>query len=316
SIVSPETNGLVMVMKQTEIGLIPEDWEVVKIGESFSFKNGLNKEKEFFGYGFPIVNYMDVYKNTYIDSSKIRGKVFINKQELKNFNVNIGDVLFTRTSETPEEIGYSAVINEELKDTVFSGFVLRGRPFNNKFSVEYCRYVFSNSLVREQIISNASFTTRALTNGRVLSEVKIPLPPLAEQEAIANALSDADTWIEKLEQLIAKKRLIKQGAMQTLLTPKEDWEVKKLGEVLKLKGGYAFKSTNFIDYGIPVIRISDINGTSVELESSVYVDEHNIPKDFHAEFGDILIAMSGATTGKIGRYSYSYNSYINQRVGK
>src|SRR5690606_31475696 len=61
--------------------------------------------------------------------------------------------------------------------------------------------------------------------------IQIPLPPLPEQEAIASALSDADEWIENLEQLIVKKRLIKQGAMQTLLTPKEDWEVKKLGEI-------------------------------------------------------------------------------------
>src|SRR5690606_27183437 len=67
--------------------------------------------------------------------------------------------------------------------------------------------------------------------------IQIPLPPLPEQEAIASALSDADEWIENLEQLIAKKRLIKQGAMQTLLTPKEDWEVKKLGEVCDVIGG-------------------------------------------------------------------------------
>src|SRR5690606_33776173 len=124
-----------------------------------------------------------------------------------------------------EEIGYSAVVTGELSNTVFSGFILRARPYNDKFSVEFCRYVFSSRIVREQIVSSASFTTRALTNGRVLSEVQLPLPPLPEQEAIASALSDADEWIENLEQLIAKKRLIKQGAMQTLLTPKEDWEV-------------------------------------------------------------------------------------------
>lgn len=133
--------------KQTDLGQIPENWEIVKIGESFSFKNGLNKEKQYFGYGFPIVNYMDVFKNTFINKQTIKGKVFVNKQELKNFNVNKGDVLFTRTSETQEEIGYSAVIIEELEDTVFSGFVLRGRPFNNLFSIQYCRYVFSNKML-------------------------------------------------------------------------------------------------------------------------------------------------------------------------
>lgn len=217
--------------KQTEIGLIPEDWELINLGDSFNFKNGLNKEKEFFGYGFPIVNYMDVYKNTFITTENFKGKVFVSKQELRNFEVTLGDVLFTRTSETQEEIGYSAVIIDDLKDTVFSGFVLRARPFNNKFNLEFCRFCFSNRQVREQVISNATYTTRALTNGRVLSKIKIPLPPLAEQEAIATALSDCDSWIDSIEQVLAKKRLIKQGAMQELLTPKEDWEVKTVDDV-------------------------------------------------------------------------------------
>jgi type I restriction enzyme S subunit len=259
-------------MKQTEIGLLPEDWEVVKIGHSFSFKNGLNKEKEFFGYGYPIVNYMDVFRNTSISKSDIKGKVFVSKQELKNFEVDKGDVLFTRTSETQEEIAYSAVITEKLHQTVFSGFVLRARPFNNLFSIEFCRYVFSNQIVREQIISNSTYTTRALTNGRVLSEIQIPLPPLPEQEAIAEALSDADTWIESLEKLIAKKRLIKQGAMQELLTPKADWEVKKLGEVIDVyRGGSPRPIQNYITDkldGINWIKIGDTSSTGKYIVST------------------------------------------------
>lgn len=114
-------------MKQTEIGLLPEDWEVVKIGQSFTFKNGLNKEKEYFGYGYPIVNYMDVFRNTSISKRDIKGKVFVSRQELKNFEVDKGDVLFTRTSETQEEIAYSAVIVEKLDKTVFSGFVFKSK---------------------------------------------------------------------------------------------------------------------------------------------------------------------------------------------
>ena len=62
--------------KVTEIGVIPEEWEVVEIGDKFQFKNGLNKAKEFFGYGTPIVNYMDVFNNVGLNKTAVQGKVF------------------------------------------------------------------------------------------------------------------------------------------------------------------------------------------------------------------------------------------------
>src|SRR5690606_40146339 len=90
------------------------------------------------------------------------------------------------------------------------------------------------------LLQNASGSTFLEISPNKVKNLQIPLPPLPEQEAIAEALSDADAWIKSLEQLIAKKRLIKQGAMQELLTPKEDWEVKKLGEVGKFQSGWGF----------------------------------------------------------------------------
>ena len=304
--------------KQTEIGVIPEDWEVVKIGDNFNFKNGLNKEKKYFGYGFPIVNYMDVFKNTFINSKTIKGKVFVNKQELKNFNVNEGDVLFTRTSETQEEIGYSAVVVEELKDTVFSGFVLRGRPLNDLFSIQFCRYVFSNKVVREQIISNASFTTRALTNGRVLSEVKIPLPPLPEQEVIAEALSDADAWIESLEQLIAKKRLIKQGAMQELLTPKEDWEVKKLGDIGKCLRGVSYSGDSDLfeadsEKSIKLLRSNNIYSSKIVFNNIQNVNKHKVKEHQIIQKSDILICMANGSKELVGKAGFCNDLFAHDK---
>jgi type I restriction enzyme S subunit len=119
-----------------------------------------------------------------------------------------------------------------------------------------------------------------------------------------------------LEKLIAKKRNIKQGAMQELLKPKEGWVVRTLGEVIQLQGGYAFKSDMFTDVGVPVIRISDVGNNKIDTSHSVCYPPFNIPKEFIAKSGDILIAMSGATTGKIGVYEFDEISYINQRVGK
>lgn len=193
-------------------------WEIVTLGELFLFKNGLNKGKEFFGTGTPIVNYMDVFKNSYFRSTDLSGSVSVTSQELKNFEVKIGDVFFTRTSETPEEVGLASVVLDEPKQTVFSGFLLRARPKNERLCNEFKAFCFKTDSVRSQIISKASYTTRALTNGRILSGVVMQLPPKDEQLAIATILSDMNAEIKALEQRRDKTKLIKQGMMQELLT--------------------------------------------------------------------------------------------------
>ncbi len=206
-------------MKQTEIGLIPEDWEVIDLGDKFSIKNGLNKEKKFFGYGTPIINYMDVFTNVGLYKKDIEGKVFLTHQEKENYKVKAGDLLFTRTSEIPEEIGMASVVLETIPDVVFSGFVLRARPKDNTFDNEFKKYCFRSNQVRKQIISTCSYTTRALTNGKSLSAIKIPVPSLIkEQTHIATILSDMDAEITGLEAQLKKYQQLKQALMQDLLT--------------------------------------------------------------------------------------------------
>jgi type I restriction enzyme S subunit len=210
-------------------------WETTTIGELLEFKNGLNKGKEFFGKGTPIVNYMDVYKHRGIRAEQLRGRVTLSAEEIRRFDVHKGDVFFTRTSETPEEVGYAGVMLNEIDDCVFSGFVLRGRPITDKLDIGYCQYVFMTKDIRKAIMSGCTYTTRALTNGRQLSAIEIPLPDKDEQRRIAEALSDTDALLAALEKLIAKKRAIKQGVMQELLTGKRrlpefegEWVEKKI----------------------------------------------------------------------------------------
>lgn len=218
-------------------------WNTALIGDFLDFKNGLNKGKEFFGYGTPIVNYTDVYKKRGLKKADIRGKVCLIPDEIRRFDVRKNDVFFTRTSETPDEVGMSSVLLEDIENGVFSGFVLRGRPKNDMFVPEYCKYCFSTKAVRNAIITGCTYTTRALTNGKQLSAIELPVPPKPEQKAIAEALSDIDSLIVNLEKLIAKKKAIKQGAMQELLTGKRrlpgfngEWvelEIGKKGHLLR-----------------------------------------------------------------------------------
>ena len=231
--------------KRTEVGVIPEEWNAVLLGDLFVFKNGLNKAKRFFGSGTPIVNYMDVFEHPGIRMKDLSGRVNLSPEEIKNFEVRLGDVFFTRTSETVEEIGVASVMLDEPCDTVFSGFVLRARPRNDQLDDHYKQYCFDSRAIRDQIVSNATYTTRALTNGRSLSAVWIAVPPKHEQRAIAEALSDVDGLLATLEVLIAKKRAVKQAAMQQLLTGKSrlpgfsgTWETKRLGNIAPLQRGF------------------------------------------------------------------------------
>ena len=159
-------------------------------------------------------------------------------QELKRYEAKKGDVFFTRTSETPDEVGLSSVLLEEIGSCSFSGFVLRGRPKNDWLDLNYCKYCFSTDVVRRAIVDNCTYTTRALTNGKQLSTIDIPLPPKDEQTAIATALSDTDALIDSLEKLIVKKQAIKQGTMQEFLTGKRrlkgfsgEWKNIKIGDL-------------------------------------------------------------------------------------
>lgn len=96
---------------------------------------------------------------------------------------------------------------------------------------------------------------------------------------------------------------------------KEDWVECSLGDVLKLKNGYAFKSNKYIVEGIPVLRIGDIQDWKVDSTNAKRIEENKEYNSYIVNKGDILIAMSGATTGKFGIYNSNEKAYQNQRVG-
>ena len=164
--------------------------KMVKIGDLFEFKNGINKDKSSFGKGTPIINYVNVYKKNKIYFEDLKGLVEASNDELVRYGVKRGDVFFTRTSETIEEIGYTSVLLEDIENCVFSGFLLRARPITDLLLPEYCAYCFLTSNIRNAIIKKSTYTTRALTNGTSLSEIEIPLLPLEVQKRIVEVLDN------------------------------------------------------------------------------------------------------------------------------
>lgn len=195
-----------------------EGVEMKTIGDLFVFKNGLNKEKKYFGEGTPIVNYTDVYHNKRLDSSILNGRVTLSENEIDRFRVHKGDVFFTRTSETPEEVGYAAVMLEEVESCTFSGFLLRARPITNLLLPEFCAYCFGSYKVRHSIVKYSTFTTRALTNGPSLSKISIPVPPLSEQQQIVDILDKFEASIQNLEAQLAEREKQYEYYRNKLLT--------------------------------------------------------------------------------------------------
>lgn len=176
------------------------DWNSLK--ELFVIKNGLNKEKKDFGIGTPIINYVDVYKNRGLHKDDIKGLVNSNESELSRFKCTKGDVFFTRTSETKEEVGFASVLLDEIENCVFSGFLLKATPITNKLDALYCKYCFFTNQFRQEVEKRATLTTRALTNSTSLYKISIPIPPLSTQRSIVSTLDAFEQYISKLERLI------------------------------------------------------------------------------------------------------------------
>lgn len=195
-----------------------EECEWRTMNELFTFKNGINKEKSDFGRGTPIINYVDVYRKRGLVKEDIKGLVNSNASEQSRYKCKKGDVFFTRTSETKEEVGFPAVLLEDIENCVFSGFVLKATPTTDLLDTHYCKYCFFTCQFRKEVIKSATYTTRALTNGTSLSKIFIPVPSREKQRQIASILDTFETYISKLEKMIELRQKQYEYYREKLLT--------------------------------------------------------------------------------------------------
>ncbi len=193
-------------------------WEQRKVGDFYDFKNGLNKGKEFFGKGTPIVNFTDVFHKRGITIQMLRGRVTLSPSEISNYEVKQGDIFFTRTSETIEEIGYASVMLDSPKDTVFSGFVLRGRAIkDDPLTLKFKQFVFSTDEFRSEMIKKSSMTTRALTSGTAIKRMYFKYPvSKEEQDCIGRFLDDLDHLITLHQRELERLQNIKKSCLEKM----------------------------------------------------------------------------------------------------
>lgn len=253
--------------KQTEVGAIPEDWDTPELGDVLkSIQLGGNYKNSERETSWPLIKMGNLGRG----SIKLDKLEFIDPSQSPTSRDRLrkDDLLFN-TRNTLDLVGKVALWRDELPEAFFNSNIMR-MEFNETrvSSKRFMNYVLNTSQSLTKLRGIAIGTTSvAAIYGRDLVKVKVPLPTGTEQEAIAETLSDADALIESLEQLLAKKRQLKQGAMQELLTGKKrlpgfsgKWEVKQLGDIIeKFVGGGTPSRSNSKYWGseIPWVTVKD-----------------------------------------------------------
>lgn len=290
--------------KQTELGVIPKEWDVVLLDSVAKRGSGHTPDKEHAEYWCGTIKWVSLQDSDRLDRLYLSDTTAkITPAGIANSSANVrerGTVVLSRDA----GVGKSAIISDEM--AVSQHFVTWtcGRLLNNHFLYYWLQ---SNKREFERIAMGNTIKTIGLPYFRQLA---IPLPAKAEQDAIAEALSDMDALIESLEQLLTKKRCIKQGAMQDLLTGRKrlpgfsaKWQTRRLGELgLFLKGTGVKKdqaqsgSLACVRYGEIYTRHSDCIGEFFSWISRDVADSAT-----RLRRGDVLFACSGETKEEIGK---------------
>lgn len=187
-------------MKDSEVdwlGDCPSHWELKKLRFLGKCQNGINIGGECFGRGFPFVSYGDVYSNSVLPSV-VESLVESSEGDRRSYSVERGDVLFTRTSETIEEIGLTSVCMNTIDNAVFAGFLIRFRPEDGVLLIEFSKYYFQSIKLRAFFNKEMNIVTRASLSQDLLKNLPVLLPPLEEQKEIAKYLDKATTKIDRM----------------------------------------------------------------------------------------------------------------------
>ena len=205
------------------IGEIPEGWVVKKLRYIGKTQNGVSAGAEYFGEGFPFVSYGDVYKNTVLPKTVV-GLAKSTKEDQIQYSIQKGDVLFTRTSETIEEIGFSSTCFETIPNSTFAGFLIRFRPSKNVLSPSFSSYYFSSKIHRSYFVKEMNLVIRASLSQELLKNLPVLIPSLSEQLLIAQFIDEQtakiDTSISLQQQQIAKLKEYKSTLIDSAVTGK------------------------------------------------------------------------------------------------
>ena len=190
------------------------EWEKHLTTDFFEFKNGLNPDVKRFGSGTKFISVMDILNNRYITYDKIISSVEAKDDDLRDFGVNYGDILFQRSSETLEDVGRANVYLDE-KPALFGGFVIRGKRIGD-YNPLFFRYLLSSPSVRKRIIVKGAGAQHFNIGQDGLSKVSLFVPSAKEQDRIAQLLNAIDKRIEVQSGLIEKLESLISGIIERI----------------------------------------------------------------------------------------------------
>lgn len=306
--------------KQTEAGVIPEEWEVAQISSLLAapIQNGVFNEPSRKGHGFRLINVIDLYGRFPLEAAGLE-RFAADKDEISRFAVRSGDVFFTRSSLTAEGIAMCNVYEGDDEDPiVFDCHIIRVRPNVTRVHPLFLARSCGSREARRHLVINAKTTTMTTIDQSVIARLPVPLPSIPEQRAIAEALRDVDALLDGMDRLIAKKRDLKKAAMQELLTGQTrlpgfqgEWEARRLGSTGKCLRGVSYNGDDDLSaYDTAttkrLLRSNNVQGSTVVTTDVQYVNAARVSAHQVLARGDILICMangSKALVGKAGQFN-------------
>lgn len=282
--------------KKTDVGVFPIDWQELAIKDLGSISKGKGISRSECGSGYiPCVRYGEIYTdhNDYIKYFRS----FISKDVAKTSRrLHYGELLFTGSGETKEEIGKCVAFIDNIEAYV-GGDIIIVTPDLNEYDPLFLGFLMNDRYVIHQKSLRGQGDAVVHITGKTLSTIQIVLPSLNEQRKIAKALSDIDGLIQSLTKLIEKKKNIKTATMQQLLTGKkrlegfsEPWVETEIGDIIKIYKGQSLQSKNFINGNVPVVA-----------GGQTYAGFHNLAN--HKKTS-VTISASGAYAGYVWLHEY------------
>ena len=205
------------------IGKIPEHWEVRPLRYLGKCQNGISAGSDYFGSGFPFINYGDAYNN-WVLPKEVNGLAESSESDQDQYSIEEGDILFTRTSEVIEEIGLASTCYNTIHNATFSGFLIRFRPRKDLIIKEFSKYYFRSETHRSFFVKEMNIVIRASLSQDLLKRLPVLIPPKNEQEDVANYLDEKcgkiDLVIKKTGIEIEKLKEYKSTLIDSTVTGK------------------------------------------------------------------------------------------------
>ncbi|PGO57984.1 restriction endonuclease subunit S [Bacillus thuringiensis] len=295
------------------------------------FSNGINAPKESYGKGRKMISVMDILADEPIIYENIRNSVQVDdKTESKN-KVENGDLVFVRSSEIPNEVGWAKAYRQE-EYALYSGFSIRGKK-KSDFDAKFIELSLNNSN-REQIERQAGGSTRFNVSQSILKSIEILEPSIEEQIEIGNFFERLDDTIALHQQELTILKQTKQGFLQKMF-PKEgesvpevrfpgftgDWEEHKLGEISDVTKLAGFEFTKYVIYKdegeIIALRGLNVKNRKLVLDDVKYIDQSDFSKLNRSKLfkNDILFTYVG-TVGELAVVPENDKYYLAPNVAR